>query len=231
MFQRSGARCCTRSGQLALAGILALAVTLIALTAMRTPAPYVGYERGPLQAAQLVEVARLYMASDKDPARRLCLCKLLTRMSELNETLPLRMYPTWLKEAVQKIDPEGGVYSDYVIFAIQTPAGFEAVVLNVTARVVAVQGTYRKEHKGRVHIMVSLRFEYVNAVASPFFSGWLCPRLNAEEPADLQRISECEWQIGVPLEEATPRGSGYVYWLRDEHGIWIAVTFSLPGSG
>lgn len=232
-----------RRGQLALIAILTLAATLIVLTSLRTPQPYVAYERGHLQAAQLIHLARVCLSETCDCSR---LNSLLSTLVSLNGTEPLRMYPTFSPCALDNplnrtVRGGRGWLTEYrVEFAIWTPAGLERVVLAVAIENLGSEGVYTKTvwegGQARVYTMVKVRLKYVSSCTTPFFNATTCPRLT--DPRGLADLppgpgTGCEWLVGIPVEEATPLPPSVVsaathrYTLRDEQRIAVPVYFGV----
>lgn len=215
-----------RRGQLALIAILMLAATLVALTSLRTPHPYVAYERGHLQAAHLIHVARVCFSRTCDCNR---LQQLLATLRAINGSEPLRMYPTLspCTESNPKNSTfrgEGGYTTEYALsFTIHTLSGAEYVNFQALIQSLGVDGTYVKTATLGYTVvslrMLRIRLKYSNSYKTPFFNATICPRI--EDPgrlADLTLLAPCEWLIGVPLDIT---GARYV--LRDEWGVVVPV--------
>ncbi|MEM2677941.1 MAG: hypothetical protein QXU62_04790, partial [Thermofilaceae archaeon] len=136
-----------RRGQLALIGVIILAATLIALAALRTPNPYVAYERGHLQAAQLIHLARTCFSGACSCQR---LQSLLTILTGFNRSEPLRMYPTFSPCAADNplnrtVRSGQGWVTEYGLkFALATPVGVEYVAYYARVEGLGEEGTYTK---------------------------------------------------------------------------------------
>jgi len=214
-----------RRGQLALIGVIALASALIALASMQSPQPRVAYERGHLQFAQLIHIARACMASSRCTMDRLR--TMLGLLEQLNETYPLYMYPTHVVRA-----PTPGAVSirrkvvtiiNETVFEVETLAGWERVIARVEVTCTAGR-TYTKQVGRRLYTLLEVRIRYVHVYSSPSFNVTLCPALRAPRgAADLKRLSACEWRVGIPLELAERTGARLAYRLVDEFGIPVLV--------
>ncbi|MEM0460447.1 MAG: hypothetical protein QXZ31_11310 [Thermofilaceae archaeon] len=232
-----------RRGQLALIGVIVLAATLIALVSLRTPNPYVAYERGHLQAAQLLHLARACFSESCSCQR---LQSLLTILVNVNRSEPLRMYPTFspctvdnpLNRTVRS--GQGWVTEYQVKFALATPVGVEYVAYYARVEGLGEEGTYTKtvvvSGSLKTLTMVKVRLRYGNSYTTPFFNASLCPRLaDPQGYADFLSFdpSSCEWLVAVPKDfsAAIPPPPGpppapaafYVYKLRDEWGVIVPV--------
>ncbi len=233
-----------RRGQLALVGALALLLALVALVSLRSPEPIVACERGHLQAAQLVHLARACMATRRCDLA--ALSWLVQQLYQLNNTygLPLRLYPTRVVRA-----PNPGTISlrgraitvtNTTTFTIATlrsavSGQLDAVEVVVTAASEPTGRTYLKVVEGREYAMVEVRLTYSHEYRSPFFNVTLCPSLGAlDGVADIKRVGACEWLVGVPLQLARPADinvqpglgvKGYRYELVDEFGVPVVVLF------
>jgi len=226
-----------RRGQLALVGVIVLASTLIALLSLYTLQPKVAYERGHLQAAQLVHLARACMASGSCTGEKLAL--LVQRLYQLNQTYPLRVYATYVRQGPNpgSISIAGAVtVTNITVFEIETlQTLFTNRLERVTVEVLTVSEptgrVYPKQVGEKTYTMVEVRVEYTHSYTSPFFNVTLCSALQVlDGVADLKRLSGCEWLVGVPLElskavdlSASVRGFWYV--LRDEFGVPVLILF------
>ncbi|MCS7104019.1 MAG: hypothetical protein NZ954_00450 [Thermofilaceae archaeon] len=213
-------------GQLALIATLILAATLIALTSLRTPHPYVAYERGHLQAAHLIHIARVCFSRTCDCNR---LQQLVVTLQAINGSEPLRMYPTF--SLCTESNPmnstfrsDGSYTTEYAVkFTIQTLSGAEYVNFQALIQSLGVDGTYVKTVTlGDAVVslrMLRVRLKYSNSFKTPFFNATVCPRIeDPEKLADLTLLAPCEWLVGVPLDI-----SGAKYVLKDEWGVVIPV--------
>jgi hypothetical protein len=221
-----------RRGQLALIGVIALAATLIALLSMYSLQPKIAYERGHLQAAQLVHLARACMATGSCNDAKLE--ELVERLCQLNQTYPIRMYNISEKRVLNP-DPSGLTVTNATVFRIKTlqtefTNNPEEVRITVTTASEPTGRRYSKQVGDRVYTMVEVKVTYTHVYSSPFFNVTLCPSLRAlDAVADLKRAGRCDWIVGAPLELArTVTVSGaqaYRYDLRDEFGSPVAVLF------
>jgi len=212
-----------RGGQLALAGVLLLAAVLITLAAIRTPQPLAAYERGHLQAAQLLHLARVCLSGECDATR---LQGLLLMVAGLNRSEPLRMYPVTSADVLNRTSRgERGWLVEYrVAFRISTPAGEEEVALYARVESVAEGVLYSRQLGGRAYALARVRVSYSNVLTTPFFNATVCPRLSDPRgAADVVQLGSCEWLVGVPLELSQGAGGPYVYKLRDEYGVVVPV--------
>jgi len=226
-----------RRGQLALIGVIVLASTLIALLSMYSLQPKVAYERGHLQAAQLVHLARACMAAGScDRAKLALLVQLLYR---LNQTYPMRAYVTYVVQAPNpgSISFRGGAVAvtNTTLFEVETlqtafTGSPERVSITVQTVSEPTGRVYSKQVGDRVYTMVEVRVAYTHSYSSPFFNVTLCPSLRTTDGvADLKRLGKCDWLVGAPLElsrTVTVSGSQvYRYDLKDEFGIAVPVLF------
>jgi len=222
-----------------LIGVIALAATLIALLSVYSLQPKVAYERGHLQAAQLVHLTRACMAAGScDRAKLAGLVQLLYR---LNQTYPtMRAYVTYVVQAPNpgSISFRGGVVTveNATVFEIETlktafTGSTERVSITVQTVSEPTGRRYSKRVGDRVYTMVEVKVTYAHSYSSPFFNVTLCPSLRAtDNVADLKRLGRCDWLVGAPLELSkgplTVSGSqAYRYDLRDEFGIAVPVLF------
>ena len=227
-----------RKGQLALIGVIVLASTLIALLSLYELQPKVAYERGHLQAAQLVHLARACMASGSCTKEKLAL--LVQRLYQLNQSYPLRVYVMYVVQAPNpgSVSFKGGAVSvvNTTVFEIETLQALftgarERVTVEVSARSEPTGRRYPKQVGEKTYTMVEVKVTYTHVYASPFFNVALCPALRAlDSVADLKRLSGCEWLVGVPSELAQPADisagvKGYRYDLRDEFGVQVPVLY------
>lgn len=233
-----------RRGQLALIAVIMLAATLIALVSLRTPNPYVAYERGHLQAAQLIHLARACFSTTCDCSR---LQSLITIVTNINGSEPLRVYPTFspctAENPLNRTARFGrGWLTEYQVkFTLATPGGGEYVTYYARVENLGVEGTYTKtviigSTAVNLH-MVKVRLKYTNTYTTPFFNASLCPLLtDPQGVADILSFdsSSCEWLLGVskelstmipvPSPESSPAPSPqYVYKLKDRWGVIVLV--------
>jgi hypothetical protein len=224
-----------RRGQLALIGVIALAATLIALLSAYSLQPKVAYERGHLQAAQLVHLARACMATGSCNDAKLE--ELVRRLCQLNQTYPIRMYNISEKRVLNP-DPSGLTVTNATVFRIKTlqtefTGNPEEVRITVTTASEPTGRRYSKQVGDRVYTMVEVKVTYTHSYSSPFFNVTLCPSLRTTDGvADLKRLGKCDWLVGAPLELSKPVGANrYRYDLMDEFGIPVPVLFTVPPKG
>jgi len=231
-----------RRGQLALIGVIVLASTLIALLSLYELQPRVAYERGHLQAAQLVHLARACMASGGCTREKLA--QLVQRLYQLNGTYPLRVYVTYVRQAPNpgSVSLQGGsiTVANTTVFEIETlqtvfTGSPEQVVVEVWMVSAETGRRYSKTVGEETYTMVEVRVTYAHSYSSPFFNVTLCPALRAlDSVADLKRLSGCEWLLGTPLELSQPVDvnvppgigvKGFRYELKDEFSVPVLVLF------
>jgi len=231
-----------RRGQLALVGVIVLASTLIALISLYELQPKVAYERGHLQAAQLVHLARACMASGG--CDRAKLAQLVQRLNQLNQSYPLRMYNATVRRAPNPglVSLQGGsiTVANTTVFEIETlqtvfTGSPEQVVVEVRVVSAETGRRYSKTVGEETYTMVEVRVTYAHSYSSPFFNVTLCPTLRAlDSVADLKRLSGCEWLLGAPLELSQPVDinappgigvKGFRYELKDEFSVPVLVLF------
>jgi hypothetical protein len=227
-----------RRGQLALIGVIALAATLIALLSTYSLQPKIAYERGHLQAAQLVHLTRACMAAGSCDRAKLAL--LVQRLYQLNQTYPMRVYVTYAVQAPNpgSISFRGGAVAvtNATIFEVETlqtafTGSPERVSITVQTVSEPTGRRYSKSMGERTYTIVEVRVTYTHSYSSPFFNVTLCPSLRTTDGvADLKRLGRCDWLVGAPLELSkgplTVSGSQvYRYDLKDEFGIAVPVLF------
>jgi len=226
-----------RRGQLALVGVIALASTLVALLSLYALQPRVAYERGHLQAAQLIHLARACMASGG--CDRAKLAQLVQRLYQLNQTYPLRAYVTRVRQAPNPgaISFKGNAITvvNTTVFEVETlqklfTGSSEQVVVEVRTVSREAGRRYPKQVGERTYTMVEVRVTYAHVYRSPFFNATLCPALRAlDGVADLKRVGGCEWLAGIPLELSKAVNIGgaryFGYELRDEFGVPVPILF------
>jgi len=230
-----------RRGQLALIGVIVLASTLIALLSAYSLQPKIAYERGHLQAAQLVHLARACMAAGSCTRDRLASYVITYLYPPNNGTYPLRTFVTYVAQGPNpgtvKSDTSGITFTttNTTVFKIETlqtafTGNLEEVRITVTTVSGRTDRVYSKQVGDRVYTMVEVRVTYTHSYSSPFFNVTLCPSLRAlDSVADLKRAGKCDWLVGAPLElsrTVTVSGSQvYRYDLKDEFGIAVPVLF------
>jgi hypothetical protein len=200
-----------RRGQLALIGVIALAATLIALLSMYSLQPKVAYERGHLQAAQLVHLARACMAAGSCSRDRLANYTGTYLYPPINGTYPLRSFVTYVAQGPNpgtvKSDTSGSTFTttNTTVFEIETlrtlfTGNLEEVRITVTTASEPTGRRYSKQVGDRVYAMVEVKVTYTHDYSSPFFNVTLCPSLRAlDSVADLKRLGKCDWLVGAPL--------------------------------
>jgi hypothetical protein len=228
-----------RRGQLALIGVIVLASTLIALLSAYSLQPKITYERGHLQAAQLVHLARACMATGSCNDAKLK--ALVDILSWLNQTYPTRMYNISEKRVLNLLlnsSSTSVTVTNATVFRIKTlqtefTNNPEEVRITVTTASEPTGRRYSKQLGDRVYTMVEVKVTYTHSYSSPFFNVTLCPSLRTTDGvADLKRLGKCDWLVGAPLELSKPVGANrYRYDVRDEFGIPVPVLFTVPPKG
>ena len=224
-------------------GVAVLAITLLALIALRQPEPIPVIERGYLQAAQLVHMARWCMNQTglADPQAGFaasqkytqCLTQQLNNLASLNATYPLYMYPTSLSSASCALTVSGQTLTltCTTTFQLATPltrvsGQYESVAVTVTLSSAPTGRTYKKQVGEKLYSMIEFDVTYSHSYATPFFTASLCPRVKGDSLADVAQTGSCKWLIAVPSEKAAKLPSGAVkfyYVLRDEYGVPVYV--------
>jgi hypothetical protein len=230
-----------RRGQLALIGVIALAATLIALLSVYSLQPKVAYERGHLQAAQLVHLARACMAAGSCSRDRLANYTGTYLYPPNNGTYPLHTFVTYVAQGPNpgtvKNDTSGSTFTttNTTVFKIETlrtlfTGNLEEVRITVQTVSERTGRVYSKRMGERTYTVLEVRVTYTHVYSSPFFNVTLCPSLRAlDSVADLKRLGKCDWLVGAPLElsrTVTVNGAqAYRYDLKDEFGIAVPVLF------
>jgi hypothetical protein len=212
-----------RRGQFALLGVIVLAVTLLAIVASRPPEPAFAFERGPMQSAQLIHLARYCLAVG---CSNTTLSSLVSSLRAYNASEPLLMYP--VLDAYYGEVASSTRVERYVFFIIQTLRGAEAVAFGAAAQSSPVQGRYERVVRGEKLTFFNVTLTYCHVYASPFFppsgppcplsqplSGIVyCPRLrDPRGVAELTYVGYCVWRVSVPGN----------YTLYDEFGVPVRV--------
>jgi hypothetical protein len=214
-----------RRGQFALLGVIVLAVTLLAIVASRPPEPAFAFERGPMQSAQLIHLARYCMATGCSDAK---LASLVSGLQAYNSSEPLLMYP--VVQARYRSLASANRVENYTFFTIQTLAGRETVALGVSAQAGSVLNVFAKSYRGFTYLLRNTTLTYCHVYASPFFptpadappcplsqpiAGLVyCPRIHDPSGlAEIRQIGPCTWAVAVPGN----------YTLRDEFGVPVKV--------
>ena len=228
-----------RRGQLALIGVIALAATLIALLSMYSLQPKIAYERGHLQAAQLVHLTRACMAAGGCSRDRLANYVITYLYPPNNGTYPLRTFVTYVTQGPNPGSARGVnpiTVTNVTVFEVETlrtlfTGNYEEVRITVTTASERTDRVYPKQVSERTYKLVEVRVTYTHVYSSPFFNVTLCPSLRAlDSVVDLKRVGKCDWLVGAPLELAkgplTVSGAQvYRYDLKDEFGIAVPVLF------
>jgi len=230
-----------RRGQLALIGVIVLASTLIALLSAYSLQPKIAYERGHLQAAQLVHLARACMAAGSCTRDRLANYTRTYLYPPNNGTYPLRTFVTYVARGPDPGPIQGDnpiTVTNETVFEIETlrtlfTGSTERVSITVQTVSEPTGRRYSKQLGDRVYTMVEVRVTYTHSYSSPFFNVTLCPSLRTTDGvADLKRLGKCDWLVGAPLELSKPVGANrYRYDVRDEFGIPVPVLFTVPPKG
>jgi hypothetical protein len=214
-----------RSGQFALLGVIVLAVTILALVALRPTEPAFAYERGPMQSAQLFHLARYCLAVSCSNAT---LASLVSSLQAYNSTEPLLMFP--VVQAYYRSSTSTNRVENYTFFTIQTLKGYETVALGVSAQSGSVLNVFAKSYRGISYVLKNTTLTYCHVYSSPFFpipvsappcplsqpiAGLVyCPKINDPSGvAEIKQIGQCTWAVAVPGN----------YTLRDEFGIPVKV--------
>jgi hypothetical protein len=173
--------------------------------------PIYAYERGHVQCAQLVHVARACLASGR--CTNETLQELVSRVLAVNATEPMLMYP--VLRAYTRYEGSGASVANRTVFTIKTPrAPSESVEVYVLAASYPYSGKYRKFWLNEERTLYNLTLQYAHWYAAPFFNLQLCPRIyDPSGLADVKPLAPCLWSVGVPGN----------YTLRDEYGIPVRV--------
>ncbi|AKG39083.1 hypothetical protein MA03_07285 [Infirmifilum uzonense] len=186
-------------------------MTLLALASMVPVEPIYAYERGHMQCAQLVHVARACLASGR--CTNETLQELVSRVLAVNATEPMLMYPVL---QYTRYEVSSWSVANRTVFTIKTlRASSESVEVYVLAASYPYSGKYRKFWLGKEWTLYNLTLWYMHSYASPFFNvPQLCPRIyDPSGLADVKPLEQCLWRVGVPGN----------YTLRDEFGIPVRV--------
>jgi|GEM_PF-2164808 len=204
-----------RSGQFALLGVIILAMTLVLIASQRPVEPVFALERGPMQSAQLVHLARYCLAVG---CSNETLASLVSGLIELNRTEPLYMYP--ITRARYYYSESGGLENRTAVFTIVTLRGEEVVAVEVLRTPPVTLSMFTKQVREHTLVFHNITFTYTHFYRSPFFPGGsltYCPSLHDPRGiADVKRLAACHWVAAVP---GTPAG----YTLYDEFGIPVEV--------
>ena len=214
-----------RKGQFALLGVIVLAALLVLAASRRDPEPAYVVQRGQMQSAQLVNLARACMAAG---CSNDTLAALVQDLLARNQSSNLFMYP--VLDAYYREVASSTRVERYVFFIIQTLRGAEAVAFGAAAQSSPVQGRYERVVRGERLIFFNVTLTYCHVYASPFFptpagappcplsqplSGIVyCPRLHDPRGvAELTYVGYCVWRVSVPGN----------YTLYDEFGVPVRV--------
>jgi len=203
-----------RSGQFALLGVIVLAVTILALVALRSTEPAFAYERGPMQSAQLIHLARYCLAIGCNNDTLMVLVKELVKY---NASEPLLMYPVLDAYYEENISSTRAV--DHVSFTVQTLRGPEKVEVVVVAQAYGRQNVISKTVRGVSYVLKNTTLMYRHEYLSPFFPSRLeyCPRIyDPSGVAEVRSIGPCFWAVAVPIDYN-------LYTLFDEFNIPVKV--------
>jgi len=218
-----------RRGQFALLGVIVLAVTLLAIVASRPPEPAFAFERGPMQSAQLIHLARYCLAVG---CGNETLRSLVRDLQAYNASEPLLMYP--VLDAYYKGDVSSTRAVDHVSFTIQTLRGPEAVEVVVVAQAGFVLNTFSKNYHGVTYILKNTTLTYCHVYTSPFFPPQqntllpcpvahganavvYCPRIHDPSGvAEVKQVGPCTWAVAIPIDYN-------LYTLYDEFGVPVRV--------
>ncbi|MEM0233813.1 MAG: hypothetical protein QXX32_00915 [Thermofilum sp.] len=214
-----------RRGQFALLGIIVLAVTILAILAQRPAEPAFAFERGSMQSAQLIHLARFCLAIGCSNAT---LASLVSSLQAYNSTEPLLMFP--VVQAYYRCSASTNRVENYTFFTIQTLKGYEIVALGVSAQSGSVLNVFAKSYRGFTYVLKNTTLTYCHVYASPFspipvsappcplsqpIAGLVyCPKiLDPSGVAEIKQIGPCTWAVAIPGN----------YTLRDEFGIPVKV--------
>jgi hypothetical protein len=215
----------TRRGQFALLGVIVLAVTILALVAQRPAEPAFAFERGAMQSAQLIHLARYCMATGCSDGK---LRGLVDGLVAYNASEPLLLFP--IASCSYRGIARAGRVENYTLFLVRTLGGVETVAVWVSAQSSPVQARYERVVRGEKLTFSNVTLTYCHVYASPFFpapsgappcplsqplSGIVyCPRLHDPRGvAELTYVGYCVWRVSVPGN----------YTLVDEFGIPVKV--------
>ncbi|MEM1509698.1 MAG: hypothetical protein QXY49_01725 [Thermofilaceae archaeon] len=202
------------TAQFALLGVTALAVIIIAIVSTLPEEPIYVYERGHLQAAMLVHLARACLTTESCNSE--VLQSLLEQLYSMNESYNLLLFEvTNFSVSTLRFSYGETTYLINVTdFEVRTLTGNTKVKIQVEIRVTKGH-TYVKAISGAVCNMVSFSVSYIHRYVSPFFNITLCPLIHPdpEKIADIKPDGPCKWIIGVPERIK----------LRDEFGIILRI--------
>jgi len=218
-----------RKGQFALLGVIVLAALLVLAASRRDPEPAYVVQRGQMQSAQLVNLARACMAAG---CSNDTLAALVQDLLARNQSSNLFMYP--VLDAYYKGNVSSTRAVDHVSFTIQTLRGPEAVEVVVVAQAGFVLNTFSKSYHGVTYILKNTTLTYCHVYTSPFFPPQqntplpcpvtyganavvYCPRIyDPNGVAEIRQIGPCTWAVAVP-------GNYRDYTLRDEFYVPVKV--------
>jgi hypothetical protein len=202
-----------------------LATLLVLAASRRDPEPAYVVQRGQMQSAQLVNLARACMAMG---CSNNTLTALLQDLLARNQTSNLYMFP--VARAYYTYRVSANRYENYTFFTIRTLRGLETVAVGVVAQSGFVLNTFSKSYHGVTYILKNTTLTYCHVYTSPFFppSGAACPTTLSPsggkivycpriyDPAGLAEVKQvgpCTWAVAVPGN----------YTLRDEFYIPVKV--------
>jgi hypothetical protein len=216
-----------RRGQFALLGIIIFATLIILAVHRRDPEPAYMIQRGQMQSAQLVNLARACMAVGCSNAT---LVTLVQDLLNRNASSQLYMFP--ITNAYYTYRTSTYRYENYTFFTIQTLRGPETVAVAVSAQSGSTLNTFSKSYHGVTYILKNTTLTYCHVYASPFFpiqpdspscpisldlTGIVyCPRIydpNGIAEVKLLDPRTCTWAVAVPGN----------YTLRDEFYVPVKV--------
>lgn len=203
-----------RTAQFALLGVTALAIIIITIVSTLPEEPIYVYERGHLQAAMLVHLARACLTTGSCNSE--VLRSLLERLYSMNESYNLLLFEVanFSISTLRFSRGETVCLINVTDFEVRTLAGNNKVEIRVEVSVTKGH-TYVKAISGAVRNMVSFSVVYVHRYVSPFFNITLCPLIypDPEKIADIKPDGSCKWIIGIPERIK----------LRDEFGIILSI--------
>lgn len=203
-----------RAAQFALLGVTALAAVVIVIVSTLPEEPIYACERGHLQAAMLVHLARACLATrncDDETLR-----SLLERLYSMNKSYNLLLFEIVNADTSTCRSSYGETVHlvNVTRFEIKTATGSGKIEVRVEIK--AARGhAYVKAVSGVVRSMVNFSVTYTHQYTTPFFNVTLCPLIHpsTEEAVDVKQEGPCRWVVGVPERVE----------LRDEFGITIRI--------
>jgi len=178
---------------------------------MRVPEPRLSYERGYLQCAELIHVARLCWSMG---CSNETLSMLVSKLYSYNEAMSLRLYSlsSYNSFRLERLGKFSGFGEYRVVFA--TERGFQVEFLASWSY--SYMGEYVKRLGGAKIIYYNYSIHYEHAyTAPPWGAVTVYPALS--DPmglADIRRIGGGDWLVGVP---------SFNYTLTDVYGLEVKV--------